>query len=277
MADNKREMLLNTVRNMMARANDPRTPEEERDTATTLVSKWIAKHQIEDAELREAEKSGPSKIVSFKFKVSNKNNLGKVRASALHWAVVTPLGGTSYKTTPQSAKYPATMTIFMPEEIVEFAKILLTSLSLQMETGLAVKSRDERRRLEDRNWFETPSKITTKVANFRKGYLIAFGSTVGKRIKDGRKEAVQEARQEAQAEAYARGIDGAELAKVGSAIALRDTRELADAAMNEHCPGLKTARQVKYSVQGYIAGKDDGNRADIGLTRVGGSRTALTH
>jgi hypothetical protein len=286
MADDKREAVLNRIRNMMKLAHDPRTSEHEAQNAAYMVSKLMAQYQIADAELRKAQKKAPSEIASFTFECSNKYNLGKARSTALHWAVVLPLGGKSFKTVGTSTKTSTVMTIFLPADLLDFAQVLLASLSLQMENGMHAKAKEERARLG--KVFEgyrsvTPADINRRINDFRKSYILTFGGVVGDRIEAGRKAAVQEAVQEAQAEAYAHGASGAELAKIGNSIALVDTTQRAEQAMDDFYKArwgatkkLAKSRRLKITnTRGYTAGQQDGQRADIGQKRLGGARTQI--
>jgi hypothetical protein len=257
--DRKRYDLEQKIRGLMKKADDPRTPDEERDTATRMISKLITKHQIDLALLREAKgsASGPVKIVKFSVSLSNKFGLGGVRCRALHRAVVVPLGGHSlfYHSASQSTRVDATLEIYMPEDVVDFARMLIASLTLQVETSMKVASVRHRRELQ-MNWV-SKSEEAKLLDRFRKGYLLAWGSTVGARVSQGREDARQEVSRE-----------------TGKEIALLDTTALAKKAMEDAHPKTRSARAVLVSSTGKQAGARDGMRTQLGINEVGGDRRA---
>lgn len=272
-AQQKRAKLVETVRNMMAKANDPRNSEHERDVAARLATKWIAKHQIEAAELRDVEGKGEkAKIVMFRMTIGNKFGMGAARADALARAVVYPMGGKILRTNPSSAKHSSIMTVFISEDIKEAVEILLTSLLLQMESGMDKAVRTFR---SEAPYYWDATYTAREVKAFRISYLRTYGFTVAGRVRTGRKEAVEEARREAQAEAYANGMtDGRELANVGAEIAIVDESERAQKALEAYFAKLygkkpKSSRSSSLvSYAGSQAGRRDGQTADIGLTRI---------
>jgi len=74
-----RESLVNKVLRAMDRANDSRTPQGEREESARVAARLIARHQIEEAELREVQKAkgGADPIaVMFEFPVSNLGGFG---------------------------------------------------------------------------------------------------------------------------------------------------------------------------------------------------------
>jgi hypothetical protein len=273
MTDAKRTKLVEKIRAMMVLAENPGATEEERDQAARTATKWIAKHQIEANELRDAKKGEKAEIVMFRMSISNRFNLGAYRADALCHAVVTPMGGKILRTNPKSAKYDATMTVFVSEDIKEAVEVLLTSLFLQMESGMAKGAKKLRDELNNR-WY-TSAEIAQESKAYRVSYLRAFGFTVGRRVQEGRKEALDEAVMEAKAEAYANGVDGKELANVGKDLVLVDDSARAKTAMDKYFADLTGGKKVRkgrtsglVNARGHNAGVRDGQRADIGQTRI---------
>jgi hypothetical protein len=264
-ADRKRYDLEQKIRGLMKLADDERASEGERENATRMIAKLITRHQIDLALLREQETgkaSGPVKIVRFEVGVSNKLGLGGVRCRVLHRAVISPLGGHSvfFHSSGQSSKVDARLEIYLPEDVVDFAKMLIASLTLQVETSMKVAVTRFVREL--RMQYVSKNYETRETAKFRKGYLLSWGSTVGRRIAEGR----QEAREEAQR-------------FTGKELAVLDTSNLAKRASEEwnEANGFKIgkARAVVVSRTGQMAGVQDGRRAQLGINEVGGSRRSL--
>lgn len=257
--DRKRYDLEQKLRKLMKVADDSGATDDERAQATRTIAKLITKYQIElDLLMDKSDAKGPIKIVRVEFDVSNRYGLGSQRAYALQLAVVSPLGGKLVYTSYRSTKMSTKCEIFLPEDVVDFAKVLMASLMLQVETGMKVATVQHQRELR-MDWRVSQSRENTLVAQFRKGYLRAWGAVVGRRMAQGREEARQEAS-----------------ASSGKEIVLRDTSALAQAAMDELYPKVRTARSVIVSETGRTAGARDGRRAQLGSNEVGGSRTSLS-
>lgn len=269
--DQSREAVLRRVRGLMATRDDEGNHQEERDSAADLAMKLMTKHQIEDAEVAASmPHTGPAKIVTFKVEVTNQHGMGKLRVTALHRAVLLPLGGNSYFHQFKSAKAPCVMTVFVPEDVEEFAKVLLESFLRQMNDGMAQATRLHLDSLY--SWTTTKERNKASLL-FRRGYLEAWGTRVMNRMKAVRARTVEQHRLELMAEAYANGADGEELARIGSAVALRDPKEQTRSFMNDwharlyggHKVGKARPSRFAVSGDGQRAGRADGDRADIGL------------
>jgi hypothetical protein len=264
--DKKRYDREQRVRSLMALIDNPATAEGERDNAMRMLSNLIARHQIDIAALRQKENTGPAKIVSFEVNLSNRFNLGGVRASALAWAVAHPLGGTTIKwwRSTDSTKKETRFVVFVSEDVVDFAKMLVASFTMQMETGMAVAVKQHRRELERQYLY--PGEINKLVKDFRKSYVISWGQAVSRRMKAGRAQAATEASRE-----------------TGKEIVLVDDSkrtEAAQKAWHQEQYGekakLRAGRKlVITSDDGASAGRRDGLRAQLGINEVGGRRTSL--
>lgn len=260
MAVKDRAKVIDRIRAAMAIADNPSTTQQERDAATSTVSRLIAEYQIEMAELRDLHQTGPVKIVNFDVNLSNRFTLGKMRGQAIHAAVVAPLGGHSINFSARSAKEEVRLAVFLPEDVAAMAEILIASLLLQMETAMAAAARTHRRDLIKGWVFD--SELTKLVYRFRVSYLMSWGSTVGKRIR-----AVRQLAQEDASEA------------TGKEIVLADTSKLAKDTSkqwaNDQDFTTRAARKVVVTATGVTAGRADGLRASIGGNEISGTRTSL--
>lgn len=245
--DRKRYKTEQRIRAAMKISESPAATPEEKEQASRTIGRLLALFEIDMQALADKDDAkAPVKIVRFDWDVSNKLGVGDQRVSLINRAVVLPLGGKMVYGSSRWADVPVTATIFLPEDMVDFAKVLMASLLLQAETSMKVATVQHRRELmADRR--VTKNDATRLVGQFRKGYLIAFGDMVGYRMSQGREDARKEASVEA-----------------GTAIALRDTSALSKAAMDEAFPKTRKARNVIVSQTGQSAGRRDGRRADIG-------------
>jgi hypothetical protein len=263
--DRKRYDREQKVRGLMALIDNPSTPEDERDTAMRMLANLITRHQIDVAALRQKKNEGPAKIVEFEIFLSNRFNLGAVRSTAIHRAVLTPLGGSSIKwwSSGQSTKTDTRMVCFVSEDVVDFAKMLIASLMLQMESSLAVAVKRHRRELE---WQWVPVKeINRLVKDFRKSYIMAWGTTVGQRVAAGRKQAVREASVET----------GKEIVLMDDSGRSKAAQEVWHKAQYGEKAKLRSSRPIAIVSQtGVQAGARDGRTAQLGTNEVGGTRRA---
>lgn len=165
--------------------------EDVADNATKKIAKLMRRHQIDMADIESAQATAGDKFIRFEFSVSNSYGLGKERANALHWGAIVPFGGNSMRTVYKSARTDTKLTVFAPASIAEMLKALVYSISLQMEMGLKDATKAERTRLDKNVWLSQADR-NREVLLFRRGYLRAFGSTVGGRIKSAQQEAMEE-------------------------------------------------------------------------------------
>lgn len=260
MAVKDRAKVIDRIRAAMAIADNPTTTQQERDAATSTVSRLIAEYQIEMAELRDLHQTGPVKIVNFDVSLSNRFGLGKMRAQAIHRAVVDPFGGHSINFSARSAKDIVRVAVFLPEDVAAMAEILIASLILQMEATMAVAAKAHRRDLIE-GWV-SDSELTKMVYRFRLSYLLSWGTTVGHRVRAARQLAQDDASE-----------------ATGKEVVLADTSKLAKDTSSDWAveQGYTTrdSRKVMVTATGAQAGRADGMRASIGGNEIGGSRTAL--
>jgi hypothetical protein len=150
--------------------------------------------------------------------------------------------------------------VFLPEDVAAMAEILISSLLLQMEGTMKVAATQHRRDLIE-GWIDT-AELNRMIYRFRVSYLMAWGKTVGARVRAGRQLAEHEASE-----------------ATGKDIVLADTRDQAkrfslDWAKDSGYTTRKT-RTVMVTAHGAQAGRADGLRASIGGNEVGGQRRPL--
>jgi hypothetical protein len=247
--------------------------EDVADNATKKIAKLMRRHQIEMADIEAAQETKDQKFVRFEFSVSNSYGLGKERSSALHWAVITPFGANSMRTVYKSARTDVKMTVFAPASIAEMLKALMYSISLQMEMGLKEASREERARL-DKIYYLSQSQSNGEVLRFRRGYIRAFGTTVGSRVGAAQQEAMEEAKRELEAEGLTLN-SSTELVLANSS---EQAKIFMDAWYFETSGGAKlrtSTSRAKASSLGRDAGNRDGRKADIQPPRANAGQRAL--
>jgi hypothetical protein len=249
--DRKRYKTEQRIRAAIKLAESPGATEDEKIQATRTIARLMALFEIDmDALADKDDAKKPIEIVEFDWDVSNRLGLGDQRISVINRAVVLPLGGRMVYNSSRWADTPATANIFLPDDMVAFAKVLMASLLLQVETSMKVATAQHRRELmADR--YVTKSDMTRMINEFRKGYLLAWADTVGRRVREGREEARQEAS-----------------ISMGKEVALRDPSALSRAAVEARYPKTRKARAVRVSDTGRTAGRRDGRTASIGGTAI---------
>lgn len=136
-----------------------------------------------------------------------------------------------------------TVMVFGYERDLEHVEALFVSLSLQATRALVAQA--------------TSSK------KFRRSFLIGFADQVGRRLAEARRVAQQEYEQ---AHAEAGGSVG---------LVLANRRDAVDRAFQASFPRARAMRTTASSASGVLAGRQAGNRADLGNARIGGDRGAL--
>lgn len=245
--DRKRYKTEQRIRAAMKIAEDSGSTADEKEQAARTIGRLLALFEIDLEALKDKDDAKkPLKIVEFEWEVSNRLGVGNQRVSVVNRAVVLPLGGKVVYTSSRWADVPVTVNVFLPEDMVDFAKVLMASFLLQVETSMKVAVTQHRRELMA-DWRVTKSDVTRLVNEFRRGYLLAWADTVGRRFREGREEARVEASIE-----------------MGKQIALRDPSALSQAALDKKYPKLRKARAVSVSQTGKTAGRRDGLRASLG-------------
>ncbi len=236
--------ILTKVRKLLALAEDPAATEHEARLYTEKATQLIADYGIDQALLAGADPSrdplGDRVVLLEAPYAADKADLLSTVATRLRCAAVRRTGW------HEGAK-ELSLHLFGHDSDLERAELLFTSLLLQSATSLA----------------RTPVPRGEHKAAFRRSWLAGFRLAVGRRLE------AAERRAETQA------TDRFTSSGTTAALVLADRSALVRQAMEASYPHVQTARPRSLSGSGGAQGWAEGQRADLGGSRLGGGRGAL--
>ncbi|MGW8953470.1 DUF2786 domain-containing protein [Streptomyces sp. NPDC055709] len=236
---------LATIKALLAKAEDPAASPEEAEAYFAKAAKLMAKHGIEQAMLADA-KPETDKLGSRSFEIKGKYIPDR---AALLFSITHALGAQNvYWRFWDSAtgKHYRHVKVLAHESTLDRIEMLFASLQLQLLNGLA----------------HTRPQYGESTTAYRKSWMAGFASTVRKRLAQAEEAALRENVQETGA--------------VGAELVLVKREEAVMAYFKRAHPNVKAAPRRRLSGSGWMDGKAAGERADLGQTRVGTRRKALT-
>jgi hypothetical protein len=242
--------LLARVRALLAKAEATDYPEEAE--AYTKAAELIAQYGISEAMLAAAG-GRTDEIKQVRIDISDPYSTEKAIllagiATALRCRCVTY----SYKgrrTIPYA-------TILGYSVDLERVELLYTSLLLQA-SGQVTKVRPD--------WYDEST-----VRTYRKSWLMGFAAAVQNRLTTAERKAAEQS--QADRTSQTSTVTGAP----STELVLLDRAEKVDAEYDRLNPGLKNRKyKARIASEGFSGGHAAGRRADLGNTRLGGTRTAL--
>ncbi|MEW1721649.1 DUF2786 domain-containing protein [Streptomyces sp. NPDC093109] len=228
---------LETIRALLAKAEDTRTPEAEAELARKRAFEMMAKYGVEQAMLSDGDPSsdapGDRQIVLDNPWAMERVRLINRIALALGCQLI-HLG--------RDGDGPARRVhIFGYESDLQRVELLYTSLLLQMNGGLAAQG----------------VPVRSGVRAWRRSWLLGFINRVGDRIE----EAERGAREQARTETAVTGRS--------AALVLADRKAVVERTYRQAYPRARSGGRTTMTGNGYGAGWAAGSRADIGGRRIG--------
>jgi hypothetical protein len=241
---NDHDPILSKVRKLLALAEDPAATAHEAETYTAKATQLIADYGIDQALLARSDPAtdpvGNRVLTLDAPYAADKVDLLATIAHRMRCATVR-------RTSRRDGTKELSLHLFGHASDLERVEILFTSLLLQSATALA----------------RTPVPAYEHKAAFRRSWLAGFRMAVGRRL------AAAESRAEASAAERFRASG------TSSALVLADRTTEVVTAMEAAYPGLGTARPRTLSGSGTGQGWAAGQRADLGASRLGGTRRSL--
>lgn len=221
----------------------------ERDTYQARAFELLAKYGIDEA-LLAAEENRDETPTTLEIKIDNPYSARK--ANLLTW-IGTELG--CQNVVWSRGKVTNRVVLYGFASDLQRVEMLYTSLLLQA-TSQVLKIRP-------------PWHVDESVQTYRSSWFHGFAAKVAHRIGEAEKAARRTAQRE-QEQAPTTTSTSVELVLVGRADRVQRFYE-------EMNPGIKKGRKIKArSRAAYLDGVNAGNQADIGQTRVGHERVAVT-
>ena len=236
--------ILSKVRKLLALAEYPAATEQEAESYTAKATQLIADYGIDQALLAGSDPGtdpvGDRMITLDAPYAADKVDLLATIAHRLRCATVR-------RTNRRDGARELSLHLFGHASDLERVELLFTSLLLQSATALA----------------RTPVPPYEHKAAFRRSWLAGFRMAVGRRLAD------------AESRAEASAADRFRASGTSSALVLADRTADVVTAMEAAYPHLGTARRRTLSGSGTGQGWAAGQRADLGASRLGGSRRSL--
>lgn len=250
-----KDKVIQRVRQLLALAEHKDTPPEEKEAAFAKAGELMYRHEIEQAELKRAE-GQEEKIILWEFWVSGKGGHGRERA----WALGNVADGMGCETAyfgNDTGNKPRMVKVVGPESTIASLKLLIPAVELQLEAEAAKHARKVARELPD--WFSSAEKAQQS-ARARRSFMAGFGKGILQRLTAARKDFAAELHDQAQA--------GDERGK-STELVMVNRGQMVGAEFIRLFPKLRKARKGKpYDRSSYYAGKDAGQRADLGDSRL---------
>lgn len=241
MTDENNNKWRETIEKLMRKAEDPATPQAERDALVDKITYLMAKFGIE-ADMLRAQEQRPLTAEMRRFII----NAPYIPKKLLLLNVVAKAFG-CFMVQNRDNK---SASVFGTQEDIERVFMLYYSLVLQMTASMA--------------YAQSQKPAWEHGKTFNNSFVIAFVDTVCRRIQEAARRAKEDVKNSPTG-------NGMELVLVNKAQMVRNL-------VNEHFPHLKNVytSMSSRSASGSAAGTAAGQRADIGGTRVGGvSRRAI--
>lgn len=240
-----RRNMADTVRKLLAQAEDPATTEQEAQAFAARAAELMTRHALDAAVVRADKGQKPEAVTLLKFTVSGQGYHGKARASL----VVKVAQGYGCEVATQGDKLNSSdrwVLIVGTASACKALELLLPSVIVQAEQNAFAKTRKHM----DGKEFDTPANKNIARRDFFRSYLEGYGAGVGRKI------------------AAARKVIKKEVADTPGALVLVTDADRISKDFAERFPVLRKGRGSKIDVDGYLTGQRDGQQADTGETKV---------
>lgn len=243
--ENGTDSRLDTIRKLLAKAENPAATEHERDAFNKKAFELMARYGIDQALLAE-DAPGRDQVDNRFIDIDQPYALEK---SGLLWAVASAL---RCKGVRHPGRAHQKFHLFGMASDLDRVELLYTSLLVQVSHGLAVTR---------------PEHPGESVAAYRRSWVAGFSLAVGSRLREAEARAADQHRTEHDT---ARSTPAAQGPGRALAVVFADRDQQVAEAFAVDYPTTRTARTRRLSGSGRYAGYAAGQRADLGGSRLGG-------
>ncbi|MDH2424175.1 DUF2786 domain-containing protein [Sphaerisporangium sp. TRM90804] len=236
------------VRRLLDLAEHPNTGEEEAALASAHAAALMLRYGLVASAVRRGATGRAEHIDGIEFEVSNRGGHARERCWALH-LICDALGckgaqrWTGVKGRGIRGAKHVTMTVIGPEPVLDSLRVLLPSLTLQMENQVApALRRFTATRLAHLTAKDHRARAT---ADFRRAFYVGFGSGVSAKLRARVTEMT------------------AQVKGTSAELVLLDRTPLVQAEFTRRFPGLRRARTTPLDADGYTTGQTAGHQADL--------------
>ncbi|MFE0177644.1 DUF2786 domain-containing protein [Streptomyces sp. NPDC059002] len=228
---------LATIRALLAKAEDPSTPEAEAELARKRAFEMMAKYGVEQAMLNDGN---PTSDASADRQIVLDNPWAMERVRLIN-RIARALGCQLIHLGRDGGGPARRVHIFGYESDLQRVELLYTSLLLQMNSGLAAQY----------------VPVSSGARAWRRSWLLGFIDRVGRRIEEAERGAQEEARSETSATGRS------------TALVLADRKAVVERSYRDAYPRARKGGSTTMTGNGFGAGWTAGGRADIGGRRIG--------
>lgn len=249
---------LETVRKLLALANDGGATDAEREQAFENAEKLVVKYGLQEALAAAEAKGGDRTVADVKLEMHAPFATEKV---VLYRAVAVPLGIDTvtseawriggYRRASRSDRRVKTLHAFGRKDDLERAELLYTSLLLQQASEFS--------RISPPSYYSMQEK-----AAYSRSWLMAYAVRIQNRFEEIVHKAVHEVAEEARA-------NGGSMTDFGMELVLADIKTDVADRISEVYPNL-TQTTYRRRGDGGASGREAADRANLGGTGVGNGR-----
>ncbi len=260
-----RKKMIERVRGLLRMAEDPAVTDAESQAFTAKAAELMTRHAIAEAEARAQRGEGVEEITRLDFPVSGVGGHGKARVKALA-AIASAYGCQSAVRGNTSANTERTLIIVGTATALDSLRVLLPSISMQMESSARFSAREHVANLRELRNYDR-STLATERNRFYRSFIRAYGAAVAERIREFRARLAENA---------AGGGNGGDAAEdtptTGADLVLRTDVDRVQEEFERRFPKLRPTRPERtHHRAGYRAGYLRGRKAQLGVeTAVGG-------
>ncbi|GAA3738749.1 DUF2786 domain-containing protein [Salinactinospora qingdaonensis] len=255
-------------------AEDPSVTDAESQAFTAKAAELMTRHAIAEAEARAQRGEEAESVTRLDFPVSGVGGHGKARVKALA-SIASAYGCQSAVRGNTSANTDRTLIIVGTMTALDSLRVLLPSISMQMEASARYSAREHVANLRELRNYDR-STLATERSRYYRSFVRAYGYAVAERIREFRARLREEPESGENGET-GDGSNGTEgQSSRGAELVLREDVDRVYEEFERRFPKLRPTRPERtHHRAGYRAGYVRGRRARIGTeTAVGGNETA---
>lgn len=267
--EDARRKMVERVRSLLRKAEDPSVTDAESQAFTAKAAELMTRHAIAEAEARAQRGEDAEAVSRLDFPVSGSGGHGKARVKALA-KIAAAFGCQSAVRGNTSANTERTLIVVGTESALDSLRVLLPSITLQMEASARFTARNHIADLRELRNLDR-SALATERSRFYRSFIRAYGHAVAERIREFRARLQEESET-----GGGSGPGSSDGEPIGAELVLRTDVDRVKEDFQKRFPDLKQPRPERtHHKAGYRAGYLRGRSAQLGMeTAVGGGSTS---
>lgn len=266
--DEARQKMIERVRGLLRMAEDPAVTDAESQAFTAKAAELMTRHAIAEAEARAARGEDVESVSQWEYTVSGVGGHGKSRVKALA-AIAAAYGCQSAVRGNTAASTERTLIIVGTVTALDSLRVLLPSISMQMEASARYSARDHVARIRELRNVER-SALASERNRFYRSFVRAYGYAVAERIREFRARLAEDSAGPEDAGSGS-GEENPQAGR-GAELVLREDVDRVHREFERFFPGLRPTRPERtHHRAGYRAGYRRGRSASLDIGTAVGS------